>query len=42
MTPAKLSQVEQMRASGHSLTEIADALSVARATIYRHLQDLHE
>ena len=37
MTPAKLRQAARMQADGTSVTEIADALGVGRATVYRHL-----
>ena len=39
MTAAKLRQAERMHADGASVTEIADVLDVARATVYRHLQE---
>lgn len=37
MTPAKLRQARAMAGSGSTVTEIADVLGVARATVYRHL-----
>ncbi len=36
----KLAQNERLRAEGSSVTEIADVLDVARATVYRHLAEL--
>jgi AcrR family transcriptional regulator len=38
MTRTKLRQLERMQAEGTSVSEIAAALSVGRATVYRHLQ----
>lgn len=38
MTAAKLRQAKGMPAHGTSVTEITDVLGVARATMYRHLQ----
>lgn len=37
MTPAKLRQAQAMASAGSTVTEIADVLGVARATVYRHL-----
>lgn len=37
MTPAKLRQLERMTAAGEKPGEIAKALGVGRATVYRHL-----
>ena len=38
MTPAKLKAARRMQKDGTPVAEIARALSVGRATVYRHLQ----
>ena len=38
MTPAKLMAARRMQKDGTPVAEIARALSVGRATVYRHLQ----
>jgi transposase-like protein len=40
MTPAKRRAVADMLARGESQAEIARAIGVSRATLYRHLAEL--